>query len=222
MEVKSDSQKQVGNSFKNIDDLRGATAFLYTKPWNKFNEHTRGMTSGRANDAYIDGVTGNMAALALFAENSNFNELFQTWGSLYVAITQADYIIKDYVPIAIANGVNETQAKACEGEARFMRATAYWYLAMLWHDVPIVDDPRDFALNTLIPPHHFEDVIQYAIHDLSKAADVLPATDVKGRVTKYSAKGMLARVCLTAANYARGNRFHPSISHAIMPEATRP
>lgn len=207
LETTSDSQKQVRQSFKTISDLKASTAYLYCAPWSKFHRDLPAITDGRANNLYIDGVTGTLASIALFAENSNFVEFGVVWSAMYVVITQSDYIIKDYVPQAIANGVDETQAKACEGEARFMRGTAYWYLAMLWHDVPIVDDPRDMVLNTSLPPHKFEDVLQYAINDLTIAAELLPATDTKGRVTKYSAKAMLARLCLTAANYAQGNRF---------------
>lgn len=207
LEVHSDTQKQVSNSFKTIEDLRATTAFLYATPWNKFNDYARTITEGRANNVYVDGVTGTISALALFAENSNFNELFQTWGSLYVAVTQADYIINDYVPLSITNGVDATRAKGCEGEARFIRGYSYWYLAMLWHDVPIIDDPRQYVLNTLVPPNSFEDVLQYAINDLTIAAQTLPATDSKGRVTKYSAEAMLARILLTGADYAMGGRF---------------
>ncbi len=207
LEVTSDTQKQVGQSFRTIEDLRASTAFLYTAPWSKFHRDLPSITDGRANNLYIDGVTGTLAAISLFAENSNFIEFGIVWSASYVAITQADYIIKDYVPLAISNGVEEAKAKACEGEARFMRGTAYWYLAMLWHDVPIIDDPRTVVLNTVLPPNRFEDVLQYAINDLTIAAELLPTTDTKGRVTKYSAKAMLARLCLTAANFAQGNRF---------------
>lgn len=203
----SDTQKEAGQSFRTIDDLRASTAFLYTAPWSKFHRDVPAITDGRANNLYIDGVTGTLASISLFAESSNFVEFGVVWSGAYVAITQSDYIIKDYVPMAIANGVDATKAKACEGEARFMRGTGYWYLAMLWHDVPIIDDPRDQVLNTIIAPNRFEDILQYAINDLTSAVELLPATDTKGRVTKYSAKAMLARLCLTAANYAQGNRF---------------
>ena len=103
--------------------------------------------------------------------------------------------------------VNEININACEAEARFMRGTAYWYLAMVWHDVPIIDKPNSLVLSPKVNPNRFEDVIQFAINDLEYAVKWLPLSDTKGRVTKYSAEGMLARVSLTAANYAMGNHF---------------
>ena len=207
LHVTSDNEKQVGESFKTIDDLRSATSYLYCTPWYYFNNQLRIVTEARAGNAYVDGVTSALASLALFSENSNLSELYNAWGGLYSSVTHADYIINDYVPLALENGVDETAVKACEAEARFMRGTAYWYLAMLWHDIPIIDNPRDHMLNTTIPPNPFEDVLQYAINDLKFASEYMKETDEKGRLTKDAAKGMLSRIYLTAANYAMGDHF---------------
>ncbi|UPZ36315.1 RagB/SusD family nutrient uptake outer membrane protein [Sphingobacterium sp. PCS056] len=207
LDVTSETQKQATQSFKNIADLRGATAFLYCRPWYTTNTSVREITEARAGNLYVDGVTGELITTALFSEVANYNNIANSWASLYLVITQADYIINDYVKTAIENGVNESEAKACEAEARFMRAAAYWYLANLWHDVPIIDDPRNHTLNPLTPPHRFEDVVQYAINDLIFASEYLKDADTKGRVTKDSARGMLARIYLMAANYAMGNHF---------------
>ncbi|WP_291529649.1 RagB/SusD family nutrient uptake outer membrane protein [Bacteroides sp. UBA939] len=207
LHVNSDNEKLVGESFKNIDDLRSATAYLYCRPWYYFNNHVRIVTEARAGNAYVDGITGALPSLALFSENSNLSELYNAWGGLYSSVTHADYVINDYVSLALENGVDETAVRACEAEARFMRGTAYWYLAMLWHDVPIIDNPRDYMLNTIIPPNPFEDVLQYAIYDLKFASEYMKETDEKGRVTRDAAKAMLSRIYLTAANYAMGDRF---------------
>ena len=91
-----------------------------------------------------------------------------------------------------------------EGEARFMRAAAYYYLASYWHDVPIMENPIAHTEAFNMAPTRFEDVIRYGIRDLEYAAEWLPLADADGRVTRYSALGLLARYYVTLAAYARG------------------
>jgi hypothetical protein len=206
LRVASDTQKQASESFRNIEDLRSATAYLYANPWFDFNSSCYQVLEGRANNI-VAGMNSAYYAFATFAETSSTVGLENTWNSLYNVITQSDYVVNYYAPTARESGVDEAKANACEGEARFMRGTAYWYLAMIWHDVPIIDAPEKLVLNPLINCNRFEDVIQYAINDLEYAARWLPETDDKGRVTKYSAEAMLARLTLTAADFALGSHF---------------
>ncbi len=206
LHTESDNQKVATFAFKTIDDLRSTTGFLYEEPWFQFNQNGYTILEGRA--ANLAGaVTGTTPLLASFMADGSINELNTVWQSLYNVITQADYVVKKYAPTARGNNVDSIKVNACEGEARFMRATAYWYLAMIWHDVPIIDDPEKFVKNYSVNANNFEDVIQYAINDLTYAMNTLPLTDNAGRVTKFSAEGMLARLCLTAADYAAGEHF---------------
>ncbi len=208
LHVASDTQKEASESFRNIEDLRAATANLYTQPWFDFNSNYK-VLEARANNIDADGTNSDLLTYAMFAETSGTPGLNDVWNSLYNVITQSDYVVNHYAPVARESGVDEAKANACEGEARFMRGTAYWYLAMIWHDVPVVDRPEDLVINPLINCNRFEDVMQYAINDLEYAALWLPETDEKGRVTKYSAEAMLARLCLTAADFALGGHFSP-------------
>jgi hypothetical protein len=207
LHVASDTQKQAGESFRTIDDLRAATAYLYAKPWFDFNSSGYKVLEARANNIDADGTNSAFLTYAMFAETSGTEGLDNTWNSLYNVITQSGYVVNHYAPTARDSGVDEEKANACEGEARFMRGTAYWYLAMIWHDVPIIDSPEQFVLNPLVNCNRFEDVMQYAINDLEYAVRWLPDTDDKGRITKYSAEAMLARLYLTAANFAMGGHF---------------
>lgn len=206
LQVQSDTKKVADFSFKTVDDLRAATGYLYAAPWFQFNSNGYTVLEGKAGNL-AGAVTGNWPQLAGFVAAGDIGELNTVWQSLYNVITQSDYIIHNYASIARENGLDSTKVNACVGEARFMRGTAYWYLAMLWHDVPIIDRPEDYVKNYSVYPNEFEDVLQYAINDLSYAVNYLPASDDKGRVTKYSAEGMLARLCLTAADYAAGEHF---------------
>ena len=85
-----------------------------------------------------------------------------------------------------------------------MRAAAYYYLASYWHDVPLMENPLEHTNAFNLAPTRFEDIIRYGIRDLEYAAEYLPLTDTDGRVTRYSALGLLARYYVTLAAYARG------------------
>lgn len=207
LEVESDTQKQGKQSITTIGELRNTTANLYTAPWFGFNQSSYEVCDGRANNLLADATSSTYANYAGFSETSSTAGLSNLWSSLYNISAQSSYVINDYAPNVRLYVSDEAKVNACEAEARFMRGTAYWYLGMVWHDVPIIDSPNSLVLTPKVYPNRFEDVIQFAINDLEYAVQWLPISDDKGRVTKYSAQAMLARICLTAANFAMGNNF---------------
>ena len=205
LQVSATSQKEMDKSFTTYDELRLATAYLYMKPWFGFHS-TRLFAMGDARGNNIYGDNNNETGYApycLFTDKPNTPGLADAWNSLYIVVTQADYIINDYAPQGRQH-FSEAQANACEGEARFMRAAAYYYLASYWHDVPIMENPIAHTEAFNMAPTRFEDVIRYGIRDLEYAAEWLPLADADGRVTRYSALGLLARYYVTLAAYARG------------------
>ena len=197
------------DELKDINALRAATAGLYAQPWYYFmKQRFISLGDARANNLYISNSTiGEVNAQATLNEERQNASIQYSWASLYNVITQASYIINDYAPYCIKNKVcTEAEANACIGEARFMRALAYWYLAIYWHDVPIVDDPVTHSPTAY--PNSFENVIQYAICEAEYAAKWLPVTpETKGRVSQVSAWALLSRLYLTAGAWAKGEHF---------------
>lgn len=205
LQVNASNQKEMDHSFTTYDELRLATAYLYMKPWFGFHS-TRLFTMGDARGNNIYGDYNNeqgYAPYCLFTDKPNTPGLADAWNSLYIVVTQADYVINDYAPQGRLH-FDEKLANSCEGEARFMRAAAYYYLASYWHDVPLMENPLEHTDAFNLAPTRFEDVIRYGIRDLEYAAEYLPLTDTDGRVTRYSALGLLTRYYVTLAAYARG------------------
>lgn len=208
LDVNSESQGEVDEKFTTADELRSATAYLYAAPWYLYNtSNIWTLGDVRANNFLGLGTSGDQYETACALTNSSSGVLSNSWRSLYNVITKSDYVIEDYAPKALANGVDTTDVYACEGEARFMRGLAYWFLAINWHDVPIIENPDSYADNPYANAVMFQDVIDYALRDMQFAAQWLPKTDTKGRVTKCSAEGMLGRLYLTAADFARGGLY---------------
>lgn len=140
-------------------------------------------------------------------ENVENTSLTHSWGSLYNIITQAAYVIDDYAPYCVSNGVcTQEEANVCIAEARFMRALAYWFLAMYWHDVPIIENA--VTADQTASANRFEDVLQYAICEAEYARKWLPAHPYQtGRVCKTSADVLLSRLYITAGAYAKGGHY---------------
>ena len=208
LDTRSDTQSEVQYTFTSYEELRKATGFLYAMPWYLFNSSNIWVLGDvRANNYCGSGADGPIYDIASFSERSENSRLGEAWKSLYNVVANADYVINKYAPIALINGVNVDKVNECKAEAHFMRGLAYWYLSLYWRDVPVIEDPEDNKTNYSIKSTNFEDVLEYAIRDMEYAADSLPVSDISGRVTSHSAKGMLGRFYVTAGAYAAGNHF---------------
>ena len=174
-------------ALQSIEDLQSTTAYLYTAPWYYFHKQ-RWIQLGdaRANNIYTSSTSNGFSLLGTFNEVNDNTALSHAWGSLYNVVTQAGYIIDDYGPFCVTNGIaTQKEVNICLGEAKLMRALAYWYLIMFWHDVPIVDNATTIGSSAYA--NRFEDVLQYAICQAEFANKWLPMRPYsKGRLSKVS------------------------------------
>ncbi len=201
-----------------VESLRAATAGLYAQPWYYFlKQRFISLGDARANNLYVSNSTlGEVNAQATLNEEKQNASVQYAWASLYNVITQACYIVNDYVPYCIKNSIcSEEEAKACAAEAHFMRGLAYWYIGMYWHDAPIVDDP--VTMSATAYPNAFEDVLQYAICEAEYAAHWLPVQPLaRGRVSQVSAWALLSRLYLTAGAWAAGEHFSAGFDQRVL------
>lgn len=201
-----------------LDALRSTTASLYTSPWYYFHKRRFiQLGDARANNLLNSSSTSNdWSVQATFNEDVENTSLTHAWGSLYNVITQAAYVIDDYAPYCVDNGVcTREEANQCVAEARFMRALAYWFLGMFWHDVPIIDNA--VTADVAAYANRFEDVLQYAICEAEYARRWLPDMPYQtGRVTKTSADVLLSRLYVTAGAYAKGGHFSAAFRSDVL------
>ncbi|WP_423738065.1 RagB/SusD family nutrient uptake outer membrane protein [Chitinophaga caseinilytica] len=156
----------------------------------------------------LEAVTGTSTAEA--TENTNLNNLYalsydgnnlhvaQWWNGLYRVIAQANQVI-DKVPGI--NPMNDAQKQRILGEARFLRAWAYFYAVRLWGDVPLITKPQTASSEDFMPVRTGQEkVYDLVVEDLLAAeAAGLPWMDASGRVSLAAVKAQLARVYLTMA-----------------------
>lgn len=115
-----------------------------------------------------------------------------TWRDSYKAIFRANQVLA-YVPeIEFSNAERKEQIL---GEARFFRALHYYYLGVLWENVPLVLEPSE--PNDLPEQRTKEEVFAQVEKDLNEAFGALPPTwdaSQTGRPTKGAVKAMLGKL----------------------------
>ena len=129
-----------------------------------------------------------------FNATSQTNQLQATWTDLYEIVYRANILQERIQPFGFAR-VNQFK-----GEARFLRALAYFDLVRYWGPVPIVDKTLGIEESKKVPRSPIADVYKFIVDDLTFAANNLPAAYPladKGRATKWAAKALLGKVFLT-------------------------
>src|SRR5690606_29822391 len=187
------------------EEVRGATGYLYNQLWYDYLDkafHSVGEALGgnmltESGPNYGSGVYNNFTFL------STDPLVASSWLSLYKVAGQATVLFKT---LELKKPLVPDPAYLDEGiaEARFIRGVAYFYLARIFGDIPIVDDPVILANSGdyNVPRYLQKDVIRFAIEDFKFAEENLPANSYQpGRVNKYSASGMMAKAYLYTQDY---------------------
>jgi hypothetical protein len=192
----------IDNFYQTTEQLEAATAVLYGWPWFTLNDkaHWTIGDSRAGNDWTSD---GQMAQFFTFSVTTSNAFLGEAWVSLWMVVTHANSLINN-LPSRVSSDIPQAEVDKAMAEAYFMRATAYFYIVRLWGGVPIIENGSDLVYNPVVPRNRIEDVYTFIISDLEKAIPALPeATQNDGRITTWTAKGMLAKVYLAYAGYGQ-------------------
>ncbi|MFT3739797.1 MAG: RagB/SusD family nutrient uptake outer membrane protein [Breznakibacter sp.] len=199
LDSKPNDRITLDNYFTSESELKAATAGLYSKVWFDFNDKFYyALGDGRSNNLFAP-YSDYIYPFTNFTETSLTGPLVSAWASLYNVVGQSNNTINNIKKYSTSN-ITEAQMNEAIAEARFMRGTAYWYLASLWGDVILIEDNSVLVNNPIVNTNPRNDVFEFAIRDLEFAAKHLPVSvSQKGRLTQWSAYGMLARVYLSYA-----------------------
>ncbi len=193
--------------FDSNDAVAQATAPLYNYVWNSFN--------GKFYYSVGDGRSNNLTArwsdyiypYTNFTENSLSPGLEDAWGAFYSVVAQSNNVINN-IEQKCGSAVTEEAKIQGIAEARFMRGLAYWYIGSVWGKGIIYTDTKAQINNSVAYAHRATDVIEFAIRDLEYAAAHLSKSQANpGRVTCYSAYGMLSRVYLSMAGLTTDGQY---------------
>ncbi|MBL7741549.1 MAG: RagB/SusD family nutrient uptake outer membrane protein [Chitinophagaceae bacterium] len=189
------------NYYNTAEEVRGLTSTLYGLPWAGYEN--------RAMDAIGDVMAGNEYTggnddppFLSFSYAATSVRIADAWKVFYkIGGWTSEYM--NALELKKSKGGNPSFIDPAIAECHFFKGTVYFFIARIWGDAPIVNDPGGTILsgNFNIPRYFKADVLRFALEELKKAEAGLPETDAPGRVTKYAAKGMMAKLYLYRGNY---------------------
>jgi starch-binding outer membrane protein, SusD/RagB family len=208
LEVPPQDQITVDNFFDNEEQINATTAGLYGFPWFDFNDKAS-FCIGDVMGGNMHTWDGAMRAYLQLAVRSDDPRVNESWTSLYRVVGYAGSVI-NILPKKADAAIPREIVDRGVGEARFIRALAYFYLVRGWGAVPIVEDSEklltgDFKINR----HRVEDVYTFILRDLEFAEQHCPAQwggANEGRVTTYTAKALMAKVYLYLQQYDKARQ----------------
>jgi len=131
------------------------------------------------------------------------------WDLPYQLITRANVVITD-VPriVALDNNFSQEESNAVVGQARYLRALAFFYLVRTFNEVPLVlEAPNSDDVNYRPAKTSADNVLKQIEEDLAFAETSVPVSfgankEIRGRVTKGGVHALQADVYLWQAKYA--------------------
>jgi starch-binding outer membrane protein, SusD/RagB family len=189
------------NFYKSDQQVLSATAPLYSAAWKTYVDKAN-FKLGDIRGGTVFRAWGDRDAVEFnITDVSEANE--QAYQAFYVVIGQANLTINNINKFGGPKVSAEIKNHAI-AEARFMRATAYTHLVMNYGAVPIIENNLEYLSSPGLKRNTIESVWEFIKRDYEFAAENLSTDPVEvGRVTKWSAEGMLARTHLTMAGLGK-------------------
>lgn len=132
------------------------------------------------------------------ATNGLINDL---WLSYYDIVSSANYAIHQ-MPLfeaALLNAADKKYAMQCQGEAKVIRAYAYFNLTRLFGRVPVIDTILSSQQLSSVTQSSTAELYRFIEKDLEEAIEILPDFYTKewaGRINRFTAIAIKAKVHL--------------------------
>jgi starch-binding outer membrane protein, SusD/RagB family len=193
------------NYYNTAEEVRTLTSTLYGLPWSGYENRAMDVVGDvMSGNEWTGGGNADDYPFLNFSLASTAVRLADAWKVFYkIGGWTSEYM--KALELKKASGGVASFIDPAIAECHFFRGTVYFYIARVWGDAPIVTDPGQTALsgNFNIPRYIKSDVFRFALEELKLAEAGLPESDpVPGRVTKYAAKGMMAKLYLYLKDYA--------------------
>lgn len=189
----TDDSYTAGNFYLTAEQCYQGVNYLYNSPWYDFQRGFIKVGEIMSGNRY----EGSSPYLT-FTVNGTDTDLVNMSYSLWSVIGHCNTV---YDNLTKATSAPSDVRAYCQGEALTWKAMAYFYLVRSFSDVPIIhDNSEELESGTYNNKYKVrrEDVYEYIIMTLEKAISLLPETAAQaGRIDKYCAEGLLAKVYLT-------------------------
>jgi len=153
-------------------------------------DHRTGWGTLLATDDARIGTEGGVSPQDAFINNSSNPRFLGRWVFLYAAVKRCNDVLK---LLPVVQDISDEDALQIEAEAKFLRGIYYLYLAMLWENVPWIDETISYNAGNYMVPNDVP-IYPKIEADFQFAADNLTATKSQvGRGNKWAAKAFLAK-----------------------------
>jgi hypothetical protein len=186
-----------GTFYQTDADILNGTGPLYNGSWGGYNgtslQYIGDVLGG---NSLSDNYNGRGAYLTFSATSTDPSGALQSaYQALWSVVANANVVASNIK--SAGAGASESAKNSGLAECYFMRAAAYYFLALDWGEVPIIYNNSTQLGDTTIKRNNVADAWQFMINDLTWAKNHLGATPLQpARITKWSAEGMLARAYL--------------------------
>ena len=186
--------------YKTTSDAQAGVYGIYSSAQSVFRINFSYWGEGRADNVKTD-QSGE--GLILIQNNLNESASSANWTALYTMISRANYAIK-YIPNVYQEG--DDGGSQLIGQARALRALAYFYLVRVWGDVPLITEPyTSIDQDIFVTKTDKEQVLDQVEEDLIYAAAncVEKFNSDKDRImfTQGSANALLTEVYMWRHKY---------------------
>lgn len=186
--------------YKNADEVNLAVIGIYSSLYGMQNREWM-LTEIRSDNTYMNPNSTETKDLAVreidrFVQNSQNIYLKEYWQACYRTINLSNIVLKNLDVVG-----EPVLRDKLEGEARFLRAHAYFNLVRLWGGVFIVTEPVSGIQAKTMDRSPQSEVYDFIINDLRMASEMLPPSQTGaslGRVAADAAKTLLGKALLTA------------------------
>ena len=196
-------QLTTDNFYRSASDINSAILAAYA-PMQDIDWTGKGwmMLEVPSDNGQPGGTDPEFSPIDNFTVNGDTPPVGAFWAIHYRQITYANVVLDK-----LGNtDIDEAQKNAFAGEARFLRALAYFDLVRIFGAIPLITTPPSYDQDLLFPRSNINDVYSLIKEDLSFAAEHLPKVwtgQDLGRASKGAAMGILAKVHLTRREFGQ-------------------
>lgn len=200
LDIQPVSQLPAEGYYESESDARGGVYGIYNAAQSAFNKNFAYWGEGRADNVYTIQSTD---AYSLINNSMTPTLTSSDWTSLYTMISRANYAIK-YIPGIFED--DDEESMQLLGQARALRALAYFYAVRVWGDVPLITEPYLSAEQDVFTAKtNQETVLDLVEEDLEYAAANCAdneGDDSKILIIKGAANAFLTQVYMWRHKYA--------------------
>lgn len=188
--------------YKTNNDFQDAVTACYSTMQTQYQDFWM-FGDVRGDDSWDELNKGTPGGIDNFYVSNDDGILKSTWRNYYNVIFSANMVLQK---IENADPGLVIDKDRFIGEAKFMRALAYFDLVRIFGDVPLITSPVTIKDSYKTPREQVQKVYdEVIIKDLLDAESKLPASYAGfnvGRATSGAAKSILGRVYLTLGDFA--------------------